>query len=263
MLWSWILKNIPKKLSNWDISPRAVLAFSTWGADTEDYFSFGFKGIVSEEVKRVVASNRQRLNKCLASAVNKENFLGLQWLDQVHGVDCFEIKKDNCGAVLIGDAMWTSEIGLGLAVLSADCVPIVLAKEDSASIGICHAGWKGLVQDVPGILVGEMTDCPSKLSAWIGPSISQANYEIGADVWKILEGIAPETLEESIDSDQKRLADLSLLSEILLRRAGVRNIFQSRLCTYKSAEAFSYRRATENNSQESLDARMATVVMRL
>ena len=86
-------------------------------------------------------------------------------------------------------------------------------------------GLEGLVQDVPGILAGEMTSCPSELSAWIGPSISQANYEIGPDVWKILEQIAPETLKESPDSDKKRLADLSLLSEILLRRAGVRNIF--------------------------------------
>ena len=263
MLWSWILKNIPKKLSNWDISPSAVLAFSTWGADKEDYFSFGFKGVVNEESKGLVASNRDRLNEWLESVFNKENFLGLQWLDQVHGVECFEIKKDNFGATLVGDAMWTNETGLGLAVLSADCVPIILAREDSGSIGICHAGWKGLVQDVPGILAGEMTSCPSELSAWIGPSISQANYEIGPDVWKILEQIAPETIKESSDSDQKRLADLSLLSEILLRRAGVRNIFQSRLCTYDNAEAFSYRRAAKNNSQEALGARMATVVMRL
>ena len=263
MLWSWILKNIPKKLSNWDIPPSAVLAFSTWGADQEDYFSFGFKGVVNEESKELVASNRDRLNEWLQSAVDKENFLGLQWLDQVHGVECFEIKQDNFGATLVGDAMWTNETGLALAVLSADCVPIVLAREDSGSIGICHAGWKGLVQDVPGILAGEMTNCPSELSAWIGPSISQANYEIGPDVWKILEQIAPETLRESPDSDKKRLADLSLLSEILLRRAGVRNIFQSRLCTYDNAEAFSYRRAAKNNSQESLGARMATVVMRL
>ena len=52
------------------------------------------------------------------------------------------------------------------------------------------------MQDLPGILAGEMTSCPSELSAWIGPSISQANYEIGPDVWKILEQIAPETLKE-------------------------------------------------------------------
>ena len=105
-----------------------------------------------------------------------------------------------------------------------------------------------------------MTSCPSELSAWIGPSISQANYEVGPDVWKILEQIAPETLRESPDSDKKRLADLSLLSEILLRRAGVRNIFQSRLCTHDNAEAFSHRRAAKNNSQESLGARMATLL---
>ena len=257
------MKIIPKKLANWDIETSTVLAFSTWGADKEDYFSFGFKGIATEGLRGVVASNRDRLNERLARAVNKENFLGLQWLDQVHGVDCFEIKKDNCGADLIGDAMWTEEIGLGLAILSADCVPIVLAREDLGSIGICHAGWKGLVQDVPGVLVSEMTRCPSELSAWIGPSISQANYEIGADVWEIVEQIAPEVLQESPDSDQKRLADLSFLSSILLRRAGVKKIFQSRLCTYRSAEAFSYRRAAKNKSQELLDARMATVVMRL
>ena len=222
-----------------------------------------YKRQVNEESKGLVASNRDRLTEWLESAVSKENFLGLQWLDQVHGVECIEIKKDNFGATLVGDAMWTNETGLGLAVLSADCVPIVLASEEPGSIGICHAGWKGLVQDVPRILAGEMTSCPSELSAWIGPSIGQANYEIGPDVWKILEQIAPETLKESSDSDQKRLADLSLLSEILLRRAGVRNIFQSRLCTFDNAEAFSYRRAAKNNSQESLSARMATVVMRL
>ena len=65
MLWSWILKNIPKKLSNWDIPPSGVLAFSTWGADQEYYFSFGFKGVVNEESKGLVASNRDRLNEWL------------------------------------------------------------------------------------------------------------------------------------------------------------------------------------------------------
>ena len=106
MLWSWILKNIPKKLSNWDILPSAVLAFSTWGADQEDYFSFGFKDVVNEESKELVASNRDRLNEWLESAVDKENFLGLQWLDQVHGVECFEIKQDNFGTTCL---LYTSD----------------------------------------------------------------------------------------------------------------------------------------------------------
>ena len=70
-----------------------MLAFSTWGADKENYFSFGFNGALNEESKVLVASNRDRLSEWLESAAEKVNFLGLQWLDQVHGVECFENKK--------------------------------------------------------------------------------------------------------------------------------------------------------------------------
>ena len=93
-----------------------------------------------------VAENRRRLGQLIGCA-------RIQWLNQVHGTTCIHSSADRWHEVPEADAAWTAEPGLALAVLTADCVPVVLRGRGVALVGVAHGGWRGLVSGVIGALV--------------------------------------------------------------------------------------------------------------
>ena len=147
------------------------------------------------------------------------------------------------------DAVVTDRPGIALGVVTADCGPVLLADHDSGVIAAVHAGWRGAIGGVLENTIAEMealgADC-SKITAALGPTISQANYEVG-----------PEFVDNLLlhDGDNDRYlgpgrraghAQFDLVGYIVdrLKHAGVRSEAINR-CTYGESDLFfSYRRAT-------------------
>lgn len=107
------------------------------------------------------------------------------WLQQVHGVEVARFVApagDAQQALVEADASVTSEAGVVLAILTADCLPVVFAADDGREVAAAHAGWRGLAAGVLEATVAAMRTSPSQLRVWLGPAAGPASYEIGAEV---------------------------------------------------------------------------------
>lgn len=102
-----------------------------------------------------------------------------RWLRQVHGVG---VLRDPGFDEPEGDAAVTAQPGHVLAILSADCLPLVLAARDGREVAVAHAGWRGLAAGVIEATLAAMHAPADALLAWLGPAAGPARYEVGAEV---------------------------------------------------------------------------------
>jgi YfiH family protein len=196
-----------------------------------------------------VATNRERLARAL-------DLPGApRWLSQVHGT---AVAGDDAGAdAPVADAAVTSSPGCVLAVLTADCLPVVFASRDGAAIGIAHAGWRGLAAGVLERTIAALGVPPRDLLAWLGPAIGPAAFEVGAEVRTAFVGVAAaDAVAFAPNARGRWQADLPLLARLRLERAGLEGISGCKLCTHADPERFySHRR-------DPLCGRQATLVWR-
>ena len=178
----------------------------------------------------------------------------IQWLDQVHGRRVIQASRQTAQSTPTADAAWTSEPGLGLAIRTADCAPVVLfaKRKDAAAIAAVHCGWRGTVASVIEDTLAALSTPPERISAWIGPTICPNCYEVDAPVRDRLS--EPERDAVLIDGRdaQHWWMDLAGLVAHRLRTAGVKNVSQAHLCTSHDDRFFSHRRRGDTG-------RMATV----
>ena len=113
-----------------------------------------------------------------------------RWLQQVHGTDVLRFDAPAAslatageGAEPIADASVTSTPDTVLAILTADCLPVVFAAQDGSAIGAAHAGWRGLAGGVLENTVAAMRVAPERIVAWLGPAAGPQAYEIGQEVF--------------------------------------------------------------------------------
>ena len=198
-------------------------------------------------------------SRCLVQAATLGNAGHLQWLKQVHGNHCVRADTDSCGSQPEADAVWTTEPRVGLAIQTADCVPVALASADGRCIGAAHGGWRGLVSGVIQNLVAAVRSVSptASLTAWVGPAIGPKAYEVGEDVHAAVLAATSEALEaqffRAVDKPGKWRLDLFALTDWLLRQAGVERIACERMCTWSNPQFYSHRR-------DGATGRMATVV---
>ena len=102
------------------------------------------------------------------------------WLRQVHGVTVVDAAEARAGTQ--ADASFTATSNVVCAVMAADCLPVLIAEERGAAVGIAHAGWRGLAAGVIEATVQAMAVPPGRLLAWLGPAIGAQAYEVGAEV---------------------------------------------------------------------------------
>lgn len=109
------------------------------------------------------------------------------WLRQVHGTDVSRIRpavaEDAIADEPEADASVTDVPGAVLAVLTADCLPAVLASKDGSEVAAAHAGWRGLADGVLETTVAAMATSPGDLQVWLGPAAGPQRYEIGQAVF--------------------------------------------------------------------------------
>jgi YfiH family protein len=211
------------------------------GVSTGFYSSLNC-GPGSRDHPPAVAENRGRSVAVLAPGAR------LVSLAQIHSAHVHIVGTDwDFATRPEGDAMVTDLRGVMLGILTADCAPVLLADAEAGVIGAAHAGWKGAVAGVLDNTVAAMAKLgakPGRVTAAIGPTISQANYEVGEDL-RARFGADEGRFFVASDRPEHFRFDLPGYVRQRLERAGVGQIHDMALCTYPPANGFfSYRRAT-------------------
>jgi YfiH family protein len=131
-----------------------------------------------------------------------------------------------------GDGLWSDEPGQPMLAMSADCLPIAIARTDGRrGLAVLHAGWRGLAEGVVAAGVAALGDGPK--AAMIGPAIGPCCYEVGEEVSRLFDA----------DLTRDRRLDLWAGAERALRRAGVERVERVDLCTRDHPDMFfSHRR---------------------
>jgi len=160
------------------------------------------------------------------------------WLKQVHGAAVME--ADTAQGMPEADASVSRTAGTVCAVLIADCMPVMLCDEAASTVGIAHAGWRGLAAGVLEAVIQKMGIPPEKQLAWLGPAIGPRAYEVGEDVRAAFPGH-----DSAFTATRRGHWDLDLyaLARQQLAGCGVTRVHGGQFCTYSEAARFhSYRR---------------------
>lgn len=159
------------------------------------------------------------------------------WAKQVHSAVALPARPGFCGE---GDALFTDQPGLALSVVTADCVPILLAGP--AGVAAIHAGWRGIVGGVIPATLETLKGRPGEWTAWIGPAIGACCYEVGEDVAERV--VAASGPEVAIPGPLgKPHLDLPGAARMQLAAAGIENVIVLVRCTRCDEEKlWSYRR---------------------
>ncbi len=198
-------------------------------------------GLRAEDNPEAVAENRRRVR----AAVSADPL----WLRQVHGSEVVDADAPDAPAEPAVDASVTAQPGRVLAVMVADCLPVVIADAHGTVLGAAHAGWRGLAGGVlENTLQAMRAKAPqaSGWRAWVGPGIGPQHFEVGQDVLNAFIAEDPATARFFAPRPGlagKWLADLAGLADFRLRRAGVQEVSLSGECTVTRKDRyFSYRR---------------------
>lgn len=174
---------------------------------------------------------------------------GIARMRQVHGSDVIVVEKGASRAPELpeGDALITVTRGVGVAVSTADCVPVLIADSGGTVACAVHAGWRGtlsrIVEKALGVIEENYDLKPSEMNAVIGPSIRDCCYEVGEEVALMFRGGFDDADEYLTDKGaSKYMLDLTLANVSALRRSGVPNIEVLDICTKCREEFYSYRR---------------------
>jgi len=186
------------------------------------------------------------------------------WLDQVHGVSVADV--DAAGPGTRADAAVSTSPGRVCVVMTADCLPVVLASTDGAIVGAAHAGWRGLAAGVVEATLEAMrrrSPAGTIFQAWLAPAIGAANFEVGDDVRAAFLAVDPQSAGAFTPNAQRRWqCDLYLLARQRLARAGVDRISGGSRCTYAEEDSFfSHRRDVQHRGLKAT-GRMATLIWR-
>jgi polyphenol oxidase len=166
------------------------------------------------------------------------------WMNQVHGREVARVDGPwGAGPVPAADGVVTARRGLALAVLTADCVPVLLADPVAGVTGAAHAGRPGLVAGVVPATVEAMVSLgasPGRITARTGPAVCGRCYEVPAGLRAEVAAAVPAARSETSWGTPAVDVTAGVLAQ--LAAAGVRDVLASGVCTLESADHFSYRR---------------------
>jgi YfiH family protein len=162
-------------IPDWPAPPhvRALVTTRLGGVSSAPFASLNLGDHVGDAAE-AVAANRRLLRRHLPSEP--------VWLQQVHGIECIDAQFAGTAAPPEADAAFTRAPGVVCAVLTADCLPVLLCDEDGSTVAAAHAGWRGLASGVIESTVGAMGLPGERLMAWLGPAIGPDNFEVGGEV---------------------------------------------------------------------------------
>lgn len=219
-------------------APPGVVAGTTLrqgGCSSGPYESLNLATHVGDEPQRVSRNRQLFRDTCRLPAEPL-------WLAQVHGTTVLDAASALSGQA--GDAWQTTLPDVVCAVLTADCLPVVLASRSGRSVAVAHAGWRGLADGILEATVAAMACEPQDLQAWLGPAISRSAFEVGAEVReRFVTQDSGAAAHFHPNSRGRWQSDLYGLARRRLRQCGVTNLYGGDRCTCNEPSAFfSYRR---------------------
>ncbi|GAA0490652.1 peptidoglycan editing factor PgeF [Streptomyces olivaceiscleroticus] len=224
-----------------DDASGARFAFTDrWGGvSAAPYAELNLGGAVGDDPQAV------RTNRELAAKVLGLDPADVVWMNQVHGRDVAVVDgpwRDGAEVPCV-DAVVTGRRGLALAVLTADCTPVLLADPVAGVAGAAHAGRPGLVAGVVPATVEAMTALgadPARITARTGPAVCGGCYEVPEAMRADVAAVVPEAYATTTWGTPA--VDVVAGVAAQLARCGVRMREHSHICTLESADHFSYRR---------------------
>lgn len=215
-----------------------------------------------------VHQNRMALLNSLKTAYPQLN--SIHWLNQVHGNEIYDNQGKLLATPINADAQITTQKNTALAIMTADCVPVMIADGDGRVVGAVHAGWQGLAKDIIRLTVKKMqqqSDNVANFSAWVGACIAQCNYEVDEKVKTAVLA----TLDLTVQNDESLinrlfirtmdghyLANLAKIAELQLNACGIHQVYQSQLDSYADDRLYSYR--LQSQKKYVATGRMATLI---
>ena len=216
-------------LLHWEVPGPYEVAFSTrhGGVSEGPYKSLNL-GVLTDDTRENVEENRRLLCGAMGADVTR-----LTMNRQAHGRTVNRAQAGRRGEK--GDGLWSDESGVPMLKLTADCLPIALARKNGEpALALLHAGRKGLLE---GIVESGVAELGGKaVAAAVGPGIGPCCYEVGRNI--------ADTYRARFGRDAVRGSNLDLwtVAERLLRAAGVDSVERVDMCTACSEDFFSHRR---------------------
>lgn len=237
---------------DWPIPVNVGIAMTDrhGGASLPPYNSLNLGLHVGDAPERVMA-NRQLLARQLALTAEPV------WLEQVHGTHVLNLDSVNLVSAALGapiaDASYSRTAGRVCAVMTADCLPVLLCNHAGTEVAAVHAGWRGLCDGVIEASAAHFSSPMAELLAYLGPAIGPQKFEVGAEVKQAFCALHPQAAECFIPSGDKFLADIIGLAKLRLSLLGITHIYSADICTASCPDYFSYRR-------DKVTGRMASLI---
>lgn len=229
----------------WPCAPRVKSIITTrhGGVSKGVYGGFNLADHVGDDPQAVI-HNRELLKSRLD--LDHEP----RWLRQVHGVEVVDVSSDHPEA----DGSYSLSAGPACVVMTADCLPVLLADEAGTRVAALHAGWRGLAEGIIEQGVKHLGVPGDTLLAYLGPAIGPQAFEVGADVVEAFcrdDAAADQAFDPA--GPGKWLADIYQLARLRLSALGVTRVYGGDRCTFTETEDFfSFRRDRDCGRMASL-----------
>ncbi|HED19545.1 MAG TPA: peptidoglycan editing factor PgeF [Gammaproteobacteria bacterium] len=214
---------------------KAVTTTRRGGVSEPPFDSFNLADHVGDEPD-AVRRNRDILQQSLPLPAAPV------WLNQVHGDTVVDASQ--CGERPSADAVYCTRTGPVCAVLTADCLPVLLCDQNGTRVAAAHAGWRGLAGGILESSVEALDTDPARLMVWLGPAIGPTAFEVDDAVRQVfVDRLVQAAVAFRATTGGRWLADLYQLARIRLQAIGVDAIYGGTFCTLTDREQFySYRR---------------------
>ena len=232
--------------ANWEPPPWIHAGISTrhYGFSSIPYDSLNLATHVSDNIENV-QQNRRKLCRYLKLPTNPI------WLHQTHSSRIIDY---HTGVTTEADGTYTEQRGVICAILTADCIPLLICNKTGTKIAAVHVGWRGFTAGIIENAVTMFGHDKNNLITWVGPHICSLHYEVGNDVrdacLQYRDGLSDAF---TLNSTGRWRADLGVLVRLVMEALGVFNISCTNECTYEqSNKYFSYRREKRTGRMASL-----------
>lgn len=224
---------------------RAYTTTRHGGVSEAPFHGFNLGTHVCDSLARVNINRQQLEHFC--------QFAPIQWLNQTHSNDVIKLCEYSATPIN-GDAVYTKVKNQPIAILTADCLPILLVNELGSEIAAIHGGWRPLAGNIIAHTLLKFDSQRSNIYAWLGPCIGAQAFEVGENVKLAFCQSQPKlSIAFCRQANGKYLADLHLIARIQLHELGVDNIASLAECTFQNSEKyFSFRKQPKTGRMASI-----------
>lgn len=236
---------------DWPVPANVGIAMTNrhGGVSTHPFDSLNLGLHVGDVIERVMA-NRELLSKQLALTADPV------WLEQVHGTHVLNLDALSLAPAVdtpIADASYSRTASQVCAIMTADCLPVLMCNQAGTEVAAAHAGWRGLCDGVIEATAAQFSSPMNELIAYLGPAIGPQKFEVGAEVKQAFCALHPQAAACFIPSGDKYLANIVSLAKLRLSLLGINPIYSADICTVSDTNYFSYRR-------DKVTGRMASLI---